>query len=598
MKLLNTTFLKVFCSLALATIVFFISSHAQGRGFAIQISSLTNEAEAQTAIADLKTKGVEAYLVKSEVPGKGIRYRVRIGKFSSMQQAQAAGDRLTSEKTITEFAVMVYDPPTAAIVTRREPKKKPAADSKTERQQLAKNGDSVVEKAEAIAPKLPEETRTSITEEPAPPAVAAPKILSKPVAKPEPIPETKPTELKPVAKSEAPVAKPETSANPASPPSPAELTASVEPRIAAPPVADALTEASFSKSNWKMVRHSAETDKNLRAVHFVDTMTGWAAGDAGAVYRTTDGGRTWKPLLSGVSANINFIHFLDWNHGWMIGEAIKGIGARDEDEGETLLLNTINGGRTWMIQKIPNLLAVHFTDLQNGWAVGKNATLLRTTNGGDDWKPVPEIQSVIGLPVESSNYNFGFRDVFFLDANRGWLIGNFYGRAQSNIGCLFVTEDGGATWKRVPVTLQTQKVSGRFTPGLLHAVQFTDANNGSVTGEMTDGEGRYFFALHTRNGGKTWEQFRTPSRATHSTQFLDRANGWMAAFAPREGSAEAIVYDTSLLRTDNGGLSWQNDFTAKGSRIRSVFFLSPNKGWAVGDRGMILRYEEKSKTMN
>jgi hypothetical protein len=26
-----------------------------------------------------------------------------------------------------------------------------------------------------------------------------------------------------------------------------------------------------------------------------------------------------------------------------------------------------------------------------------------------------------------------------------------------------------------------------------------------------------------------------------------------------------------------------------------VFFLSPNKGWAVGDRGMILSYEEKSK---
>ncbi|MEP7342763.1 MAG: YCF48-related protein, partial [Acidobacteriota bacterium] len=55
-------------------------------------------------------------------------------------------------------------------------------------------------------------------------------------------------------------------------------------------------------------------------------------------------------------------------------------------------------------------------------------------------------------------------------------------------------------------------------------------------------------------------------------------------------------YDTTLMRTDNGGMSWQNDFTAKGSRVRSVFFLSPNKGWAVGDRGMILRYEDKSKT--
>jgi photosystem II stability/assembly factor-like uncharacterized protein len=370
-------------------------------------------------------------------------------------------------------------------------------------------------------------------------------------------------------------------------------SADADPKIATPMLADALTEASLSKTNWRMVRRTVETDKNLRAVHFVDSMTGWAAGDAGAVYRTTDGGRTWKPLLSGVSANINFVYFLDWNHGWMIGDSTS-----KDDDGETVLLSTINGGRTWMIQKIPNLLSVHFSDLQNGWAVGRNATVLRTTNGGNDWKPVEEIQNVIGLPVESSNYNFGFRDVYFLDANHGWLIGNFYGRAQSNIGGLFVTTDGGNTWKRLPLTFQTQYVSGRFTPGLLHSVRFVDENTGSVTGEMRDGENRFFFALHTRDGGKTWEQHRTPSRATHSTQFLDPTNGWMAAFAPREGSAEAVVYDTSLMRTDNGGLSWQNDFTAKGSRIRSIFFLSPYKGWAVGDRGMILRYEEKTKAMN
>src|SRR5712692_5953216 len=112
-------------------------------------------------------------------------------------------------------------------------------------------------------------------------------------------------------------------------------------------------------------------------------------------------------------------------------------------------------------------------------------------------------------------------------------------------------------------------------------------------GEMYDGEGRFFFVLHARDGGKTWEQFRTPSRATHSTQFLDVFNGWTAAFVPREGGADAVIYDTTLMRTDNGGMSWRNDFIAKGRRIRGVFFPSPTKGWAVGDRGMILRYEER-----
>ena len=599
MKLLRPTFLSAFSLaflLAVATFTFstnlFFGStvQAQSRSFSIQIASAESEAEAQAVIADLKTKGVEAYLVKSDVPGKGTRYRVRIGKFASMPIAKTAAGELVAKGSIKEFIIMPYEPAMASLTARRESKKPratPVAEPATSQPAATETA-----KAEPVAEDLkPAETKS----EPSAPAAAAlkpaehkeaakeeTKIETKPETAPESKAEAK-LELKPEAKEEKPV-EPE-----ASQPSVVEA----EPKIAAPPLADALTEASFSKTNWRMVRRTVETDKNLRAVHFVDSMTGWAAGDAGAVYRTTDGGRTWKPLLSGVSANINFVFFLNWNHGWMIGDSTS-----KDDDGETVLLSTINGGRTWMIQKIPNLLSVHFSDLQNGWAVGRNATLLRTTNGGNDWKPVEEIQSVIGLPVESSNYNFGFRDVYFLDAEHGWLIGNFYGRAQSNIGGLFVTSDGGKTWKRLPLTFQTQYVSGRFTPGLLHSVRFADENTGSVTGEMRDGENRFFFALHTRDGGKTWEQHRTPSRATHSTQFLDPTNGWMAAFAPREGSAEAVVYDTSLMRTDNGGMSWQNDFTAKGSRIRSIFFLSPYKGWAVGDRGMILRYEEKTKAMN
>src|SRR5262249_29794949 len=149
---------------------------------------------------------------------------------------------------------------------------------------------------------------------------------------------------------------------------------------------------------------------------------------------------------------------------------------KDEGDTETLLLSTINGGRTWMIQKMPNLLSVYFTDLQNGWAVGRNATLLHTTKGGNDWKPVEEIQRDVGLPVESSNFKFGFRVFSFLDSDHVWLIVNFYGRAQNNIAGLFATADGGKTWTRVPLTLKTQHVSGRFTPGLLHSVHFTDLN--------------------------------------------------------------------------------------------------------------------------
>ncbi|MBS1790280.1 MAG: SPOR domain-containing protein [Acidobacteria bacterium] len=613
MKMPKISLLKVISLFCLATAIWFNSSAnglTQNRSaYSVQIASSTSEADALSIIVEMKAKGVDAYLIKSDVPGKGTRYRVRIGKFSSMQSAKATGDQLVANGTIQEFAVMAYEPPTTSVAVQRESKKptdKLAANAKSA-SEPKKAAREVVEEttAKSEASRPPEELKEPVKESAQStsdiPVAAAKtetstenKIEGKLEAKSDPKTESA-LELK--SKSSASSAsKLETNSQAAVNNIP-ESEDKNEPDIAAPPVADALIESALAKTNWRMARKAAETDKNLRAIHFVDSMTGWAAGDAGAVYRTTDGGRSWKPLLSGVSANINFIYFLDWNHGWMIGEAIKGLGNND-DEGETVLLSTINGGRTWMIQKIPNLLSVHFTDLQNGWAVGRNATLLHTTNGGVDWKPAEQIQALVGLPVESSNYNFGFRDVYFLDPDHGWLVGNFYGRAQNNIGGLFVTSDGGKTWKRLPLTFETKYVSGRFTPGAITSVRFTDETTGTVTGEMKDGESRYFFALHTRDGGKTWQQHRTSIRSTLSTQFLDPVNGWMAAFAPREGSAEAVVYDSTLMRTDNGGMSWQTDFTAKGSRIRSLFFLSPQKGWAVGDRGMILRYEEKTKAMN
>jgi photosystem II stability/assembly factor-like uncharacterized protein len=585
MKMTNTI-LKISIASLLAALLFSSLVLAQGRGYTVQIASAPSETEARSLVADLKSNGIEAYWVKAEVPGKGVRYRVRIGRYKTQADAKAAGDRAMGKNLINEFIVTIYEAPAAV--------EKPKGETlEAEKPTIAKD------KAPRPEPNKPETTT------PTPTAVAT---TSKPVKEPaKEISEAPPVQTSipsgkeknataPISaptseKATGEIARAEKPTAPESKPATPEPKATTpEPAIATPPVAEALADVAISNDNWKIVRRSAETDKNLRAIYFVDAITGWAAGDAGAVYRTTDGGRSWKPLLSGVPANINHIHFVDWNHGWMLGET----NSRD-DESSTLVFMTTNGGKTWSSKPLPNALSLHFTDPKNGWAVGKNATLLKTTDGGNEWKPVDSMEKLIGLPVESTSYNYGFRDIQFTDAQHGWLIGNFYGRARNNIGGVFTTDDGGVSWKRVPITIQTQFSSGRFTPGVYHSVKFTDVNTGSVTGEMYDGEGRFFFVLHTRDGGKTWEQFRTPSRATHSTQFLDLANGWTAAFAPREGGAEAVVYDTTLMRTDNGGMSWRNDFIAKGRRIRGVFFLSPTKGWAVGDRGMILRYEEKSK---
>ena len=579
------------CLLAIAFSV--LIAQAQSRVFTIQVESAPSEAEAKSSIAKLQAKGVEAYWVKAEVPGKGTRYRIRIGKYKNQAEAKAKADQLLGGGVIKEFIITLYDPPSSDFTTQAAASRgsKPAPSVSTAREQnrlpIGSKAPMDVAAKESVSNTSGEKTKNDVRVNPEPVPEPAKPAAEKPALAP--------TDSTPESRlvRKAPDPKPEAKAESGPGAAAARKAENAESMIATPATVDALADMTINNDNWKVARRAIETEKNLRAVYFVDSMTGWAAGDAGAVYRTTDGGRNWKPLLSGAAANINFIHFIDWNHGWMLGESGGKMGEESES-GNTLLITT-NGGRTWTRKPLPNVTSLYFTDPKTGWAVGRNSTLLKTTDGGLEWSKVESIEKLIGLQVESSNYNFGFSDIHFVDAEHGWLIGNFYGRARSDIGGIFATSDGGATWRRVPVTFQTQHNTGRFTSGLLHSVHFADLNTGSVTGEMFDGDGRFFFTLHTRNGGLTWDQFRTPSRATHSSQFLDPANGWTAAFAPREGAAEAVVYDTTLMRTENGGMSWRNDFVARGRRIRGVFFLSPTKGWAVGDRGMILSYEEKSK---
>ncbi|MBK9312995.1 MAG: SPOR domain-containing protein [Acidobacteria bacterium] len=534
-------------SLLLINII--VDTRGQAKNYAIQIAAVENQSEAETIVADLKSKGLNGYWVMAEIAGLGTRYRIRIGQFKTNTEARTIAEKYRKRGLIADFFIATWEEPATNNIRQR---RIAASSEKNSAEDVAKTAEKIKHKPE----------------------------LEPLVAKPADPPATQlPDDLRQVDAPSYPV-----------------RTAEPSPHIGGPPVANALPDLNFKNSNWKMSGSHALTTQNMRTIFFIDSLTGWIGGDDGSVFRTTDGGMSWRPLISGTRADINLIQFVDWNTGWMLGDMEKSGLEGGKSDSDKVLLLTNDGGKTWRQKQLSNVTSIFFIDARTGWAVGRNATILKTTDGGEQWQAVSELEKLIGLPVESTTYNYGFSDIFFLDADHGWIIGNFYGRDRNNIGGLYVTSDGGRNWKRIPLTLQTQYSSGRFTPGVLHSVHFIEQNTGTVSGEMMDGEGRFFFAIHTRDGGRTWQQYRTPSSATHFTQFIDLENGWTAAFAPREGSAEAVIYDTALMKTDNGGMSWQNDFLARGRRIRAIFFLSPSLGWAVGDRGTILKFEDKKKS--
>jgi photosystem II stability/assembly factor-like uncharacterized protein len=574
MKLTKTNLITYLVyPLALALFTFNVPAQT---GYAIQVASPPSLSEAQAIVGDLKVKGVDAYIIKTVVRRRGTRFRVRIGRFATQAEAKQAGELSLNRGFIGEFIVTKYDPPAIDQLAANDEKSKPVTSQPTP--EPAPVNDQIAAKGEKSRPLTSQPTT-----EPAPvnDQIAAKGEKSRPLTS-QPTPEPAP------AKAEKPPAavnadkKPINDLADAAPEPPARETVTESAGGNVPP-AEAMVDLAFNNRDWRIARRGGGQDKDLKAVFFFDSITGWAAGDDGATFRTTDGGRSWKPLVSGSPATIDFIYFSDWSNGWMLGEPDQ------NKESGRLLFTTNNGGRSWRHKPLPKIISLHFIDKLNGWAVGKDATVLKTTNGGDEWSAIPGFEQVTGISVEASTGNLGFRDVYFLNNENGWIIGNFYGRESSSIGVMFVTSDGGKSWKQMPLNIADS--SGRLIPGELRSVRFSDVNRGSVTGELYDGDARFFFALHTRNGGQTWEQHRTPSRAAHSTRFINLSNGWSSAVAPRDSSAETIIYDTTFMRTDSGGKTWQDDFVARGGRIHDLFFLSPTKGWAVGDHGMILSYE-------
>ena len=96
------------------------------------------------------------------------------------------------------------------------------------------------------------------------------------------------------------------------------------------------------------------------------------------------------------------------------------------------VLHSDNDGATWeQASSVPTrntLTAVTFLDNQTGYAVGHEATIIKTTDGGDTWK----LQRVTR---RGEHPLFG---VYFSDANNGIAIGAF--------SVVFETSDGGETW--------------------------------------------------------------------------------------------------------------------------------------------------------
>jgi SPOR domain len=139
---------RSFFPLALVLILFGLAG-AQGQLFTVQIKASPTRADADEEVRQLKAQNISAYIVKSDVPGKGVFYRVRAGVFSSRNDASKYGANLQQRGVISEFFVTIYEKAADEVASRPAPTSPPP--TKPKPNQPATNGAD----GEAPAPARP-----------------------------------------------------------------------------------------------------------------------------------------------------------------------------------------------------------------------------------------------------------------------------------------------------------------------------------------------------------------------------------------------------------------------------------------------------------
>ena len=164
--------------------------------------------------------------------------------------------------------------------------------------------------------------------------------------------------------------------------------------------------------NWqKKVLSTVPGDFGFQ-VQFVDINNGWLlifnfASQVATFLRTTDGGNNWVPFNGA-----GIFYFVDANNGW----SYFGSGQNGADP-PYKIFSTTNGGTDWTEQFSDNisgeLNAIKFSDLNNGWVIGQNGKVLKTTNGGVIWSYITN--SGIN-PQASCKTVFALRPKSYLDS--------------------------------------------------------------------------------------------------------------------------------------------------------------------------------------
>lgn len=230
------------------------------------------------------------------------------------------------------------------------------------------------------------------------------------------------------------------------------------------------------------------------------------------------------------------------------------------------VLVSTNEGASWTQAEVPIrvlLTAVHMHDERTGWAVGHDAVILRTVDGGETWSVVhraPEEE----LPL---------LDVWFRDERTGFAVGAY--------GYFLATADGGETWTRRSVS------EDDFHLNALIPVAADD------TGTQPSASRRLYIAAEagvvyrSDDGGDTWRELPSPY-----------AGSWFGGIALDEEQVLLTGLRGHLFRSADGGETWTQLATGTQALLTGAVRLPSGAIIVTGLEGSVLTSRDEGRSVS
>ena len=166
--------------------------------------------------------------------------------------------------------------------------------------------------------------------------------------------------------------------------------------------------------------------------------------------------------------------------------------------------------------------------------------------------------------TQNSGTTINLKDVIFLDANKGFAIGEG--------GLIIQTTDGGTTW--------VNQESGTIIS--LNSICFIDENNGWIVGGEYIGSFSQSILLHTTNGGGNWFiELQDTNSLFNDICFPSSSFGIIGG-----GRSDDMLF----LRTNDGGVSWVESTIDSiwSFPVRRMCFINVNTGWSIEYHGYVI----------